>query len=527
MKILPFAVSIFSCIATMAAVTVNSAENVSASFAQVKTVQGILAGVKDGSVWSFKGIPYAQAPVGDLRWREPQPPKGWLGVRQADQFGPRPMQPTLWSDMIFRSKAMSEDCLYLNVWTGASSPDNRLPVLVYFHGSGLVAGDGSEPRYDGVSMAQKGIVVVTINYRLGIFGFFSHPELTRESPHHASGNYGFLDQNAALRWVHDNIAAFGGDPQHVTIGGQSAGASSTCAQMASPLSRGLFVAAIGESGSTLGSNNLTLEEADQGGVKFANAIGADSLAALRRLTAEQLLEASQKKQFARGVTIDGYFLPDSPLEIYFTGRQADVPLLAGWNSAEVGYGEVLGKEPPTPENFRRALIRLYGPKADAVAKLYPASTPAEVMQAASDLAGDRFCGYRTWKWIDTHAKSGGKPVYRYLFAQLPPPEKETGKAGDHAAQPAPLGAAHSSELPYVFGNLDLIPGTNWTDADRKTSATMQGYFSNFIKTGNPNGAGLPHWPWLQASIPKIMVIRAESVAEPEPNLKRYLLLDLP
>ena len=525
MKISLFSVSIFFFAATI--VAVSSPENTPSSFAQVKTAQGILAGVREGGVWSFKGIPYAQAPVGDLRWREPQAPKEWTGVRRADRFGPRPMQPTLWSDMIFRSTTMSEDCLYLNIWTGAASPEDRRPVLVYFHGGGLVAGDGSEPRYDGTNTAKKGIVVVTINYRLGIFGFFSHPELTSESPHHASGNYGFLDQNAALRWVRDNIAAFGGDPRHVTIGGQSAGASSTCAQMASPLSRGLFVAAIGESGSTLGSNNLTLAEADQAGVKFAEAVGADSLAALRRLTGEQLLEVSQKKQFARGVTIDGYFLPDSPLEIYFTGRQADVPLLAGWNSAEVGYGDVLEKTPPTVENFQRALIRLYGRKADAMAKLYPASTPAEVAQAATDLAGDRFCGYRTWKWIDTHAKSGGKPVYRYLFAQPPPPAKKTGNVDDHAAQPAPLGAPHSSELPYVFGNLDLITGTTWTDADRKTSAAMQDYFANFIKTGNPNGAGLPHWPWLQASIPKIMVIRAESALEPEPNLKRYLLLDLP
>src|SRR5262252_7911891 len=250
----------------------------------VKITNGTLEGVSDKSsgIRSFKGIPFGEPPVGDFRWKPPQPVKNWQGVRKADQFGPRCMQRPIFGDMGFRSYGMSEDCLYLNVWTPAKSPTERLPVLVYFYGGGFVAGDGSEARYQGESMARKGIVALTVNYRLGVFGFFSHPELTKESPHHASGNYGLLDQNAALRWVQQNIAAFGGDPKRVTIAGESAGSTSVSAQMASPLSKDLIAGAIGESGSILGTlSALPLAEAEQNGIKFATAAGATSLAALR------------------------------------------------------------------------------------------------------------------------------------------------------------------------------------------------------------------------------------------------------
>lgn len=493
---------------------------------QVTIANGCLRGQDAGNgVRSFRGIPYALPPVGALRWREPQPAADWAGVRPATLFGPRPNQPYLWKDMIFRSGSMGEDCLYLNVWTMAMSASDALPVLVYFHGGGLIAGDGSEARYDGASMARQGIVVVTVNYRLGIFGFFSHPGLTAESPHHASGNYGHLDQVEALRWVRRNIAAFGGDPRRVTVAGQSAGSTSVSALMASPLARELFQGAIGESGSILGSSApLTLSQGEQEGAAFAAKAGAPSLAALRALPQSELLAASKGMSFSRRELVDGYFFPEAPEEVFFTGRQADVPLLAGWNSAEMSPSQVLGRDTPTPEHFLSAVRALYGAHADGIIALYPARTPDEVERAATDLASDRSIGYRTWKWTDTHAKSGGKPVFRYLFAQPLPPETDPSPPGDVPAQ-APLGPPHSAEIPYALGNLPLIGAYRWTAADFKASEAMQGYFANFIRTGNPNGTGLPRWTWMQASIPRVMVLTDEPHLVPEPHLDRYLFLD--
>src|ERR1700730_6578490 len=361
-------------------------------FAQirVKTANGIVEGTTDIStgVRTFKGVPLASPPVGALRWQPPQPVKDWEGSRKADQFGPRCMQRPIFSDMVFRSNGMSEDCLYLNVWTPAKSAKDKLPLLVYFYGGGFVAGDGSEPRYEGASMARKGIVALTVNYRLSVFGFFAHPALTRESTHHASGNYGLLDQNAALRWVQQNIAAFGGDPKRVTIAGESAGSISVSAQMASPLSKDLIAGAIGESGSIIGAlSAVSLAEGEQNGIKFATNVGATSLPALRAMPAQELLDATAKPGMPfPAPTVDGYLFPKPPIEIYAAGEQAHVPLLVGSNSEEIGYSGVLGREKPTIENYRKALQRLYGDKAGEVFNLYPASTENEVMDGARDLA---------------------------------------------------------------------------------------------------------------------------------------------
>src|SRR4051812_8642518 len=286
-----FSIILFFMVAT--GIVANAQTDNDATAPVVKIANGTLQGLNESGIRTFKGIPFAAPPVGDLRWREPQPVKNWEGVRKADKFGPRAMQRAVFGDMNFRSDGVSEDCLYLNVWTPAKSANDKLPVMVYFYGGGFIAGDGSEPRYDGESMARNGIVTITVNYRLTIFGFFSHPGLTKESPHHASGNYGFMDQNAALRWVQQNIAAFGGDPKKVTIAGESAGSYSVSAQMASPLSKNLIAAAIGESGSLL---NVvpppSLNEAEQNGEQFAKAIGASSLAALRAMPAAELLQAT-------------------------------------------------------------------------------------------------------------------------------------------------------------------------------------------------------------------------------------------
>lgn len=313
---------------------------------QAKTVHGLVEGTLEASgILSFKGVPFAAPPVGDLRWREPQPVKNWQGVRNTKKFGPRPMQLAVFGDMNFRSDGMSEDCLYLNVWTPATSEKDKLPVLVYFYGGGFVAGDGSEPRYDGESMAKKGIVAITVNYRLGAFGFFAHPGLTKESPHQSSGNYGYMDQHAALRWGQQNIAAFGGDPAQVTIAGESAGSISVSAQMATPLSKGLIAGAIGESGALVNSglDPVPLADAEDIGMKFSARIGANPLAALRAIPAQQLLEAAGKPGTGRfPATIDGYFFPKSPAAIFAAGEQIKVPLLAGWNSEEMNYMYVMG-----------------------------------------------------------------------------------------------------------------------------------------------------------------------------------------
>ncbi len=508
---------------------------------RIKTANGTLEGTSDqtSGIRSFKGIPFAAAPVGDLRWNPPRPAGNWRGVRKADKFGPRCMQRPVFGDMNFRSSEISEDCLYLNVWTPARAGKGKLPVLVYFYGGGFVAGDGSEPRYDGASMAGKGMVAVTVNYRLGVFGFLAHPELTKESPRQASGNYGLLDQYAALQWVKTNIAAFGGDPKRVTIAGESAGSISVSAQMASPLSRTLIAGAIGESGSIMGAlSAVPLRDGEQAGVKFASAAGATSLAELRAMSAEKLLDAASKPgQRWFTPTVDGYFFPKPPEEIYSDGEQAHVPLLAGSNSEEASAFVVLGREKPTVENYRNALKKLYGEKADDVFKLYPASNETEVLDGAQDLSGDRFIAYSTWKWVDLATKTGAQPTYYYLYARPRPPMRpEMGKAvpglaggvikGPEAAasqRPQPRGAVHSAEIEYAMGNLDSNKVYAWSQEDYKVSKIMQEYFANFVKTGNPNGKGLPDWPQFVSN--QRLIIDVNTRAEPDKVRARYEFLD--
>jgi para-nitrobenzyl esterase len=424
---------------------------------------------------------------------------------------------------------MSEDCLYLNVWTPAKVGKGKLPVLVYFYGGGFIAGDGSEPRYEGATMASKGIVALTVNYRLTVFGFLAHPELAQESPQHASGNYGLLDQNAALRWVQQNIAAFGGDPKRVTIAGESAGSVSVSAQMASPLSKDLIAGAIGESGSVLGTLSASpLAEAEKNGVKFAEGVGADSLAALRAKSAQELLDATAKQGTPRlGIAIDGYFFPKSPYEIYAAGEQAHVPLLAGSNSEENPYQVILQREAPTVENYRKALQRLYGDKAEQVFQLYPASTESEVMDAAQELASDRFISHSTWKWVDLSTKTGGKPTYYYLYTRprpaLNPAQTTTNATPAAAPPPRPRGASHSAEIEYAMGNLDSNKVYAWTSEDHKVSEIMNEQFVSFIKTGNPNGRSLPPWPEFARG--QRMIIDVNPRAEGDKVRARYEFLD--
>lgn len=490
---------------------------------RLKVESGILEGTanSDGSIRIFKGIPYALPPVGDLRWKEPMPPTRWSGVRKADAFGARCYQPSLFSDIVFRDAGMSEDCLFLNVWTPLNA--RQLPVLIYFHGGGFGAGSGDEPRYDGENFARKGVVVVTVNYRLGVFGFLAHPDLTLESAHKASGNYGMLDQVAALQWVERNIAAFGGDPKKVTIGGESAGSFAVSALMASPLSRKLFRGAIGESGAmfSTGSGTLAaqpLAKAEQLGLGFGAAAGAESLAELRAKPADDLVRASVPGgQLRFNPIVDGYFLPATPVSIYSQGQQSNVPVLAGWNADEVRMGVLMANPKPTAETLAARLRATFGDQADAALKLYPASNDEEALRSAGDLASDEFIDYCTWKWIDLQVRTGKAPVFRYQFDRAVPLPAGMPDRGIKGL------AGHSWELEYVFGALDSKKA-KWEPADRKTSEMMAGYFANFIKTGDPNGEGLPPWPAFGKSR-EVMHLDAVSYAAPEEHRDRYEFVD--
>lgn len=516
-----------------------------AQTSQVKIENGMLEGTINAAthIRSFKGIPFAAPPVGDLRWKEPQPVKNWDGVLKADHFGNNAMQKNVFGDMMFRSAGMSEDCLYLNVWTPAKSSKEKLPVLVYFYGGGFVAGDGSESRYDGESMAQKGIVTLTVNYRLGVFGFLAHPELTAESPHHASGDYGLLDQHAALEWVKKNIAAFGGDPSRVTIAGESAGSIAVCAQMVSPLSKNLIAGAIGESGGMIAPTipAIALAEGEKNGVKLGEMIHAPSLSALRATPADQLLEmASRQGMPPMSPTVDGYFLTKSPDDVLAAGEQAHIPLLVGWNSAEIPYQAFMWGDAPTPENYVKKLKQFYPDKADEVLKLYPGANQQEVIKSATELASDRFIVYSTWKWADLAAQTGGKPVYTYIFGKPRPAmvaamgNAKAGlaggviKGGTNDAQskaPAPYaGAAHASEIEYAMGNLAGNKVYDWKPEDYKVSATMEDYFANFIKTGNPNGKGLIEWKANKGNVTQSININVATKLEPVATA-RYQFLD--
>ncbi|HUY83548.1 MAG TPA: carboxylesterase family protein [Steroidobacteraceae bacterium] len=473
---------------------------------RASVAQGVLVGrwarVDGVRLSEFRGIPYAAPPVGRLRWRPPQPASHWSGARDARRFGPRCMQLPLFGDMVFRSEGMSEDCLYLNVWASVVSPvpgaARPRPVLVYFFGGGFVGGDGSERRYDGASLAARGIVMVTVNYRLGVFGFFALPALAAESPRHAAGNYGLLDQVAALEWVRANIAAFGGDPTRITIGGESAGAISVSALMASPLSKRWITGAIGESGALIAPlGPKPLAAAERQGAAFAAAVGARSLAALRALPASDLLrmsgpDAMPKLEFYPDV--DGYFLTEDPAATFARGAQAHVPLLVGSNSEEQSSRTVLGGEAPTAAHYAAALVRLFGPLAGRAAALYPGGDRTAVLRSATALAGDLFIAHSTWAWMDLQRRTGRAPVYYYYFDRARPAKRNPAKG-----ERPDTGAVHSGEIEYALGNLATNRVYAWTPTDYRVSRAMEGYFARFVATGDPNGAGRPHWPAVRAA----------------------------
>ena len=493
---------------------------------RVKVQSGELEGTKEpgSNVRAFKGIPFAAPPLGPLRWKAPQPAPGWTGVRKANEFGSRCMQGNPFGDMIFRDKGPSEDCLYLNVWTPASSPKARLPVMVWIYGGGFAAGSSSEQRQDGSHLAKKGVVVVSFNYRLGVFGFLSHPDLTKESDRNASGNYGLLDQLAALEWVQKNISAFGGDPRQVTIFGESAGSLSVSALMASPLAQGLFQRAIGESGAFVDSTSLPAKpraETEEAGLRLAESLGVKTIEQLRAKPADAVQQAALKRgAFSFSPNIDGYFLPEDVAAIYTAGKQSHIPLLAGWNADEASFQIAFAQVKPTAASFIAQIQAEFGSRAGAFLKLYPAATDAEARRSAQDLASDRFIVFSTWKWIDLQRATGKSPVFRYEFDQAPPPPADA-KPENPAAQ---LGAYHSAEIEFVFEQLNSkkLP---WRPEDRKLSELMSSYWVNFAKTANPNGPGLPRWPEYATDGWQVMHLSAHPQAQPDARRGRYLFLD--
>ena len=466
----------------------------------IQTETGLVSGTP-GWAWrvrEFRGIPFAAPPVGELRWRPPQPAAHWEGVRVADRYSAACMQRVQHANPGLIN--VSEDCLYLNVWTPAAAADEKLPVLVWIYGGGGISGSTAEPIYDGNALAKKGVVVVSANYRVNVFGWFAHPELTRESARHSSGNYGALDQLAALQWVKRNIAKFGGDPDKVTIFGESGGCRSVNWLAASPLSKGLFHGAIAESHAVFG-RMMTLAEAEAMGASFARAAGKPSLAALRATPAGDLLEASNQTPAAtNGTIVDGWFLPQDIYTIYAQGKQNDVPLItgvtndeggniggAGVPGAARGAGNGGGELPKTLAAYKAWAKQTFAARADDLLKLYPAGTDAEAVKAYHDVYRDiNFAGHRTWARLQ--ATTGKSPVYLYVFSHVPPhPE------GNGNNPPAPVGAVHFSEVIYVFNNLRM-KDYPWTDLDRRIADMLSSYWTNFTRRSNPNGSGLPSWP---------------------------------
>jgi para-nitrobenzyl esterase len=454
----------------------------------VKTGSGLLEGVpgKNPAVTVYRGVAYAAPPVGSLRWKSPQPAKVWSGIRHADTFGNVCMQNALKPGSFYQvefyehPEPMSEDCLYLNVWTAASSAAEKRPVMVWLHGGGFVEGSGSLPSFDGGAMSAKGAVIVTINYRLGVFGFLAHPELSSESPFHSSGNYGMLDQLAALQWVKANIRSFGGDPNNVTIFGQSAGASSVLNLCASPLAKGYFLRAIVQSGGFMPGTDL--KTAETAGVQFAGRVGAASIAQLRQVPAEQIQHIAIPPPDGKGANIsrfgpivDGHFLPIAPRDVFQAGNENTRALMVGSNADE---GTTFIPTTLTEDQMKSQIASKYGARAEEYFKLYPVNSDKQAWEASTRAVRDHMAETA----IDMGELNKGHKTWVYFFDRRPP-----GHDSEH------YGAFHSAELVYVFDNLDSVKRP-WTESDRKLADAMSSYWVQFAASGDPNGAGLPHWP---------------------------------
>jgi para-nitrobenzyl esterase len=450
----------------------------------VKTEQGKVHGktINDGKVKAFLGLPYAAPPVGNLRWKAPAPAAKWKGERDATAFGAHCAQNHVFDDMVFQDSGPSEDCLFLNVYAPADATSkSKLPVMFWIHGGGYSGGGSNEPRHNGDFLPLKGVVLVTINYRLGVFGFLATSDLAKEA-NGAAGNYGVADMVAALQWVKANVGEFGGDAGNVTIFGESAGSFAVSTLIASPAARGLFHKGIGESGGAFSEllPTDTLDARLKKDDKWVATLGVNSLAELRALPADKILDAVKKSKAGFAPTVDGKILVEPPPATYAAGRQAHVPLIAGWNRDE-GFFAAMGM---TAEKWKAQAAKQFGERATSFLKLYSGETDDQAAESAGDYGADSFIAFSTWKWLEAQRKTSGQPVYRYHFELRATPSKY------HPG----TWAFHSDDIEYVFGTLDTRPGWTVRPEDRKLSEAMMSYWTNFAKTGDPNGPGLPAWP---------------------------------
>jgi para-nitrobenzyl esterase len=498
------------CLATLiflASITVSAQKP-----AAVKVEQGLLQGINENGLTIYKGIPFAAPPVGDLRWRAPHPAPPWKGVKHADQFAPGPIQGGN------PPSGKSEDCLYLNVWTPAISAGEKIPVLVWIYGGGFSVGSTSEPVYGGEALAKKGVILVSIAYRVGPLAFLAHPELSAESRDHVSGNYGLLDMIAGLQWIQKNIQAFGGDPNKVTIFGESAGGIAVSMLCASPLAKGLFHGAISQSGGSFGpsrhvtypgENLKTLENAETAGEEYAKKAGAKSIAELRRIVADSL--PSGRGLGSAWPIIDGHVIPADQYKLYEAGKYNDIPVLVGYNSDE-GLSFTRTKD---PKEFSSAVKLRYGKFADDLLKAYPVGDTT-VPKTARDLARDAAFGWHTWSWARLQAKTGKSKVYLYYFDQHPDYPKGSPQYGQ--------GSPHGQEVAYVFQHLDTS-NPEISSTDERISEAMATYWTNFAKYGDPNGKGVTKWPTFSDARPEVMYFKQTPHVGPVPSAGSLLVLD--
>ena len=475
--------------------------------APVKVEQGLVQGTFENGLSVYKGIPFAAPPVGNLRWKGPQAAAKWSGVKQTTKFAPGPMQDGT------PPSGKSEDCLYLNVWSPAKSTKEKVPVLVWIYGGGFGAGATSEWPYSGEKLAKKGVVLVSIAYRVGQLGFFSHPELSAENPNHASGNYGLLDMIAGLKWIKKNIAAFGGDPNKVTIFGESAGGIAVSMLCASPLAKGLFQGAISESGGSFGPSRQTqtfpgenmkrLKDAEKDGETYLKNAGASSVAELRKMDANKLPSRGFGGSWP---IVDGYVITDDQHKLYEAGKYNDVPILVGYNSDE---GASFSSA-RTPEEYINGVKARYGKFADDLIKAYPVGTTS-VPKTARDLARDAAFGWQTWSWARLQAKSGKSKVFYYYFDQ-------------HSDNPVGYGSPHGQEVAYVFQHLNPSnPQT--TKSDMEISDAMSTYWTNFAKYGDPNSKGITNWPAFSNAKPVLMYFEQTPHTGPVPSAESLKVMD--
>jgi len=489
----------------------------------VLTDKGPVQGTVEDGITIYKGIPFAAPPLGDLRWRAPQPHAKWAEPLKTDKFAPACMQtPIVMPALGLDAVEVNEDCLYLNVWTPAKTPRDKVPVMVWIYGGGFTIGATSMKQYDGTNLAKKGVVLVSIAYRVGTLGFLAHPELTKEQGGH-SGNYGLLDQIAGLQWVKKNIAAFGGDPRRITIFGESAGGISVSMLSASPLAKGLFTGAISESGGNFGpeshgneggTNMVSLATAEKNGSSFVGRLGATSIADARKKPAADILKAQPAGLGNGGSSwpiFDGYVLLGDQYKLYEAGKYNDTPILVGTNADE----GALFVAATTSAAYQKQVKDGYSEYADKIFAAYPGDTEANALRSARDMSRDTLFAWPTWAWARLQSKTGKGKVYVYYFNHRPPYPNQP--------QFKDWGAAHGSEISYVFGNFTsaMPPG----DTDKAVSEQLSTYWTNFAKTGKPNGSGLPNWPAFTDANQQAMELDDPSHAIPMPNLEKLKALD--